>query len=491
MNLQRLVFPMLAAAVLTLAARAQEPCLPTDTPRQCFRRAVPVPVGSLPEQPAVQQAAKATESTVASFNTGADGLDAPVRSTLKDFLSVLSSNLDTAVLGGDDTRLTFGYKLPVTLLGESRQVLLETEFVKPTLSELTKSTADPATLPELEKSLTTLDDFTAGLTFTPSTRRFGRLIAPHRALFAAMFLATADSSDAAFAQALAAAGLAMADADRPFPDATVLAAFDAAARAAIPLATNSVNEQFARLLHNQPQLHATASHRFRKDIAGPREWAVRVTWEIGSQNLNGFYRHEGRDCGEHSLRPEDAGRCAAALDLYMRRTTTALTADRLALSVTYRDTEHIEKQAVVPTRALEYEVAYGRPFAAFVPGREGRIELRYKFANGLETGAIVTTPALLDAARDPEPETLAFRPTFERQAAALTYTQQVNERLSIPVSVVYTDRQHFVPRDPSRVSPPILTDVLAVNETGMSVYAGLVYRILPPRPGGKRCRCCC
>src|SRR5688572_6508278 len=289
MNAHRIVFPMLVVAALTL--RAQEPCLPTDTPRHCFHRAVAVPEGSLPPQPVVQQAAKAVESTVASFMTSASGLNAPVRSTLKDFLSVLSSNADTAVLGGDDTHLTFGYRI-------YRQLRLETEFVNPQLSELTKSTSDAATIAELEKSLTALDDLTAGLTFAPSTRRFGQLIAPHRTLFESMLLV----------QALAAGGIAATDADKPFTGLAVdPAAFDAAARALPP---KGVSEQFARLLKNQPQLYATASHRFRKDVVGPREWAARLTWEIGTQNLNGFYRNEGRGCGEHSFRVEDAARCA-------------------------------------------------------------------------------------------------------------------------------------------------------------------------------------
>lgn len=505
MYVRLLALPLLAFVSLPVpTARAQGTCVPTDTPRQCFLRAMPVPEGSTAAA-AVAPAAQAVQASVATFNSGAADLSGPIRSTLKDFLSVLSSSLDSPVLGDDGTRLTFGYNLPVTLLGASRQVRLETEFVEPQLSELTKTTlaADPAALAAAEQSLSTLDDFTAGLTFAPSTPRFGRRIEPHRTLFASMFLASAFASQAdaqnALAQALVQGGVAAADIDRPFRElvadpataGAVAAAFEAAARAAVPPpVSGGFSDRFAQLLNNQPQLYATASHRFRRDVAGPREWAVRVAWEIGSRNLNGFYRNEGRDCGAHSSAPEDAARCATALDEYMRRATGVLSADRLELSLTYRDTEHIAAQAVVPTRTLEYEVAYGRPFASFVPGREGRIELRWKFAGSTSTGTITTAPNALAATRLPEEDELTFRPQREKSTAAVTYTQKISDRLSLPVSVVYTEREAFLPSDPDRVSPPLPVREVVLPQERLAVHVGLLYRIVPPRPGARPCCCC-
>lgn len=112
------------------------------------------------------------------------------------------------------------------------------------------------------------------------------------------------------------------------------------------------------------------------------------------------------------------------------------------------------------------------------------------FAGNTSTGTITTTPAALAAARLPEEEVLTFRPQREKMTAAVTYTQKLSDRLSLPVSVVYSEREAFLPSDPDRVSPPLPVRAVMVPEERLAVHAGLLYRIVPPRPGTRPCCCC-
>lgn len=513
--------PIVLAAVLfvTVAegATGQERCLATDTPRQCFQRLVPPPPSSksAARQAAVNQAADDVQTVVASMNSGVFDPNAPARAALKDLLSVLSGTLDTAVVGDDGTKLNFGYSLPVPLLGARRPLRLETTFVKPQLSDNARSAlaANPAQLTVLDQSLTTLDDIGLTLTFAPASRRFGRDVEPHRPLFAALFLAaafpSAGDAAAALGGALQAAGIAPADADRTFAQSfageternAAIAAFAAAAGAALTPLSTSFSEEFGRLLHNQPQLYVSALYHPREDVVGPPEWGAEVTWEIGTQNLNGFYRGDGRDCGAASLDSAAAARCRTALAAYMERTTRARQAGRLALSVRVTGTTEtrVALSNAVPydhpaTRTLTYSATYGRPFASLISGKEGRVDLRVAYDGKTSVADVTTTTGgFARGARsefhDVPPQILP--PPRRRITAALTYTQQLNERLAIPVSVVYRNGVTYFGGDGGVVSPPLPAEPVAVEQEKMSVHVGLTYKVTGPRRVGTGRDCCC
>jgi hypothetical protein len=508
---------LLLAIVGSVPAMAQPHCAASDTPRQCIVRWIPGAArpGSTTTTNAVP-AAQAVQNTVASFIGGQDSLDPPSRTALKDFLSILSGSLDASTLGDDGTALTFGYSLPGTILGAQRPIRLETVFVRPQLSAATTAViTDPDALARLEKSLSSLDDDTATLTFHPESRRVGLRLDPHLALFTAVYLGALRKSGADpeifLTQAAAAAGIVADDLNRPINDLaadpiaqrTLLAALETSAAAAFSTLPPDLTKDFAILLGNQPQVYASALYHHRKDIIGPPEFAARVTWESSTRNLNTFYRSEGRDCMEGSPRDDFDEHCAAAFAAHLQRVPTARRGDRLALSLEYRATAQmtvsptgaLTPYTVQPTRSLVYAAVYGRPFASFITGKEGWIDFSLAYNGTTHTRTVTTRDLLTTPAAEafpPEDLPLQLPPPRVRGAAALSYTQPINERFSISVAAVYTDREESAPRRPIVISPPQERSVITLEEKGMTIHVGVTYRVPPGggSPGTKPCSCC-
>lgn len=467
----RKLAPFIVLAI-AIPLPAQTRCRATDTPRQCFERWVAASVKS-PEPPAAQ----AVKTVLASVNDGASDLNAPVQATLKDFLSVLSGSLDSAVVGNDATGVSFGYTPPIDLRGHLR---LETKFTKPVLSGQASAGLGEADRKKLESSLTALDDVKWALSYDWTTRLFGRDVRRHRPLLAALVPPPPDAQTA-FVQALAAGGIAAADAERSFGDGARAEAFENAVRGSG--APAQIETDFASLLNNQPQVYVTGFYTARRDVVGPRELGGSVTLELAGRNLNGFYRSEGRDCGTA---------CAGALNAYLARIRDPRNAPRIALSATYTSTEVLPDPSVprdpnAPDNvtSLKYRLSGGIPFLSFVTGREGRLEagVEYdgsRFKRELSRTAVRSAPfPAADIISPPLDRSVVASPIHERGSAAVTYTQALSDRLSVPVSLVYRDVE-YVARHRQ--------ELFVVRENESAVHFGLRYRIGPSRPAP---RCCC
>lgn len=515
-----------ATALLLMLANpsfAQEHCLPTDTPRDCFQRLIPAPA-SLPataaQKSGLEAAANTVKSIVASTNHGVTDVTAPTRSAIKDFMSLMAGTFDTATLGDDGSKLNLDYSLPLPILGASRPLRLSTTLTDPVLSQNARNalqTLGPERPADLEKSLTALDDITVALTFAPMSRHFGASLEPHRPLFAALFLATAyptpEAAQQAIGQAMASAGISEADLDRTFaqlvPDdsgrAATLTSFESAARSLLATVAPDISEPFAAILKNQSSVYVSARYRPRKGFIGPPEWGVDLTWALGSQNLNRFYRREGRTCDAASLDAAAAMRCRDAFREYVARTTRAHTADRLALTVHINGTTETtvafpdaEPYTHPATRTLAYSASYGRPFASLLRGQAGRFDLTVTGDGHTRVAKLDTTGSVF--ARRPRADIYqsvssgdVLPPPREPFTAAMTYTQQLSERVFVPLSLVYSERTHVVRTTPDIVSPPMPSRLVEVRETGMSVHVGVSYRITPPELDRRRknCDCCC
>lgn len=465
--LRRLISFSVLAMVIPMSA--QERCRATDTPRECFERWIPVSVKA-PEAPA----AEAVKTLVASVNDGLSDLNAPVQATLKNFLGGLSGSVDTAVTGQDATGLAFGYTLPLDLHGHAR---FETKFTKPQLSQQTLGkVTDPKEQKKLEASLSALDDVMWALSYDWTSRLAGRSVERHRSLLAAL-VPLPQEAQGAYVQALAASGIAAADAEKSFRQLNVAPlAFETAVRGAGT--PSQLEADFASLLSNQPQVYATAFYTARRDVVGPAALGATVTLELSGRNLLGFYRHEGRDCGSN---------CAQAFQGYLARVRDPRKAPRIAVWAGYARTEAtpdpVSGTTPDPVTSLTYGFSAGVPFTSLLSGKEGRLEAgvtydgttrkRELFYTSLRTAAasdIVSPPILRSTVASPE---------YERGAAAVTFTQSLSDRVSVPISFVYREVEYAV-----RFGQELST----VRERESAVHVGVRYRIVPPRPSP---RCCC
>lgn len=408
---------------VSLAAADDAGCPETDTPRQCLRR-------FLPGQ------AEAVAAAVAAANTGAGSPRVP--SAVKDFLSVTSANVDASLLDDRSQALTSTLNVPVARW----QVQLETLL-----------------------DLSNADDVRSTLSFNPTTRRFGRSIAPHREMFESTLLALL-----APAPGEELGGIAWTSFDVPFAAivedaaarAEVIDMFELAAKSPLPAEAARFVAAFATLLGNQPQLYAAASFDNRR-----RTWQGLVTWEIGTRNLNGFRAGEEKEC--------PAGRdCAEMLARYVRRS-----AGRLALSLAFqrlleRSVDVADPYVTPEAEGLVYSAAYGRRLA-----KEGRIDLAVSYdgtRSVRDTGSVV----LLEQ-REPR---RVVPPSYDRFVVTGTYTQKLSRAWSLPLSVVWSERSESQPGDCRTpiVSPPIRVCEPSVTTSGnhLTVHVGLTYK-LPPR----------
>ncbi|HET8775078.1 MAG TPA: hypothetical protein VFP80_14855 [Thermoanaerobaculia bacterium] len=467
----RRLAPFIVLAI-AIPLPAQTRCRATDTPRQCFERWVAASV-KRPEAPAAQ----AVKTVLASVNDGVSDLNAPVQASLKDFLTILSGSLNTAVVGSEETGVSFGYTPPMDLHGHLR---LETKFTKPVLSGQASAGLGDADRKKLEATLTALDDVKWALSYDWTTRFLGRDVRRHRPLLAALVPPPPDAQSA-FVQALAASSIAVADAEKSFGTVTSAEAFENAVRGAG--APTPVETDFASLLNNQPQLYVTGAYHARRDIVGPRSYEGTVTFELAGRNLNGFYRNEGRDCG---------ATCAEALKTYLVRIRDPRNAPRIALSASYTSTESVPNPAVPPDPnapdndiSRTFRLSGGVPFLSFVTGKEGRLEAGVEY-NGTTfkrelsrtTGRSAPVPAA-DIISPPLDRSVVASPIHVRGSAAVTYTQALSDRLSVPVSLVYRDVE-YVARHRQ--------ELFIVRDNESAVHVGLRYRIGPSRPAP---RCCC
>jgi hypothetical protein len=426
---------LLSLFAVVVAHAADAPlCLPSDTPRECLRKVA----GASPAQ--IAQAA-------AVANSGVNSTASPMHSTLQDFITPLGVLLDVATVGTNQKALTLNYN-PIP--GELH---VESTFITPEVSALTSSILGDVAATDLKHDLSNGDDVVLALSYQRTSKRIGVVGDPHRALIDALMLESlGGTADVSFEKS-----------------GSDPAAFATAASAAV------LDPELALRLKNQSQFFATASHHHRKDAIGPNQSSVGVTWQIGSQNLSAFYANEGRDCGAN---------CAEAFHRFVKRTPDAANAGRFSLSIEYRTREKVAgPPAQKAPHRFAYSAGYGRPFAALVSGKEGRLDLSVTY-DGQKTTRTTTFGVLSAAVSPVQPlGQLIFPTPRDRVVAAGTITQKVSDRFDVPISIVWSDQ--LDPVLPSPVAPGGVK-----SRKQLTVHAGLVWKIIPPR-GTPHPSCCC
>ena len=477
-----------SAVLLAAAAQAAEHCQPSDTVRQCVHRFLFV----LPDESDVQKtdaaasAAKSTQKAVSAVNTGITNLLSPSQTALKDFLSLLSVSGEKGSAGDAGTPLTFDYNLPVSLFGEGYKLKLQTVLAKPDLSsDLTsRLTGNDAAVTSLKNSFSYSDDITTSATLNPSSQRFGRSIAPHRAVFEDMLVSlfnTDPQADQRAGQFFKDAGVSTAKnavknfdsrLDALIPDASargkVIADLEASAQGAAFTDAVAFAKNFTALLNNQPQLYGSALYHSRKDIAGANERSAKLTYEMGRHNLNEFYGGAGHDCAPGmTINPS---LCATALNKFAQTTGAADSTDRVAVSVEYNRTDPVTvtlpqfsvDYSLPSGHKLVYSITYGRTLAETAADmmKEDRLDVAINYEDTKLAHASDNVP--LRIIRPFDDTSTATPPPRDRFVGSITYTHKINDNFALPLSLVYANHASFLPGDVTRK---------------LNAHFGLVYKL--------------
>lgn len=476
--------------LIASSAFADERCLSSETPRQCMKRLI------------TTRAYLTAQAALAGANTGPGIVSSPIRSAVKDFLSAASAHVDGPSIKDSGKDLTIDYNLPGSILGARRQVNLQVTLPDPQVSPAVAAETG-GTPPE---SLNRGDDVVATLSFNPVTQTLGRSLDPHRALFDSMLLELVGSATPGTTS------IPAASFDTPFvqlvPDTvarmTAIAEFETTMIAAMPAVAELVTQDLARLANNQPQLFVSALSHYRKPNVGQRESGFRLTWEIGTDNINSFRRAEGRDC-------EAQGTCLTAFNDYTSRTAGSHNTSRLSLAIEYHKTEQNTPALTAPpviqlgAHKLTYSAVYGHEFTSFVTGKPARIDLalNYDGKNTTHTQSI-TGSSLPHASlflNGQAPQLLP--PSATRYSAAATVTQPLFGGVSIPISVVWSEHTEWLPGTevpPVFVSPQLPfepgkghTEPFKTTTRKVEIHIGLQYKIPSPRPSSRSSssNCCC
>jgi hypothetical protein len=483
----RLVFLLI---LIASSASAEERCLSTETPRQCMKRLI------------TTRAYVTAQAALAGANTGPGIVSSPIRSAVKDFLSAGSAQIDGSSVKDSGQALTIDYNLPGSILGGRHQVNLEVTLPDPQMSTAVAAEAG-STPPE---ALTRGDDVLASLSFNPVTRSLGRSLAPHRALFDSMLLTLVGNATPGTTS------IPAASFDTPFaqlvPDAaarmTAIAEFETTMIAAIPPVADVVTQDLTRLANNQPQLFVSVLSHYRKPKVGQRESGYRLTWEIGTDNINSFRRGAGRDC-------EAQGTCLAAFNDYTSRTAAAHNTSRLSLSIEFHRIEPNNPALTAPpviqlgSHKLTYSAIYGHEFISLVTGKPARIDLalNYDGKNTTHTQSITGSSLPHASVFLNVPPSQLLPPPITRYSAAATVTQPLFGGVSIPISVVWAEHTDWLPGTqlpPVNDSPqlPSLpgnghTAPFSMTSRTVTFEVGLQFKIPSPRPSSRPTpqSCCC
>jgi hypothetical protein len=459
-------FFLTLAIALGAAAQQQQQaptCTAADTPVSCWNKFVPTVAPS--DTPATTQ--DQVQDDVTTANTGVTNLVSPSGSALKDFLSVFSASLESSTVTNNGNTVTLDTNLPAPINGDRHKIKLQVVITTAELdSQIVSALGSNSTqITALEDELSSTDDVTASLSYNPSATFVGRSIVPHGDFFDALVAAafpTQATLDQARRTAIRKANITTETVGQPFssiadPDvrAETIQAFQASASAIgnALKSTDTMRDAFALLLSNQPQAFLSGLYHYRSELVGPDEYSVKATYEMSSRNLRSFYRLY-KNCTPGAFRNDiaaadrtaTAADCLTKMQQYAAPLANMESGTRLAVSLdydksqarTYTLPENLGTVTNAESHSTKATLTLG-----FVP--MGR-------ASG-STGRLDFSASYEDVSGDPLKD--------DRFVASATYTQKINDTLSIPISLVYANHDQYLSN---------------VNEK-LNAHFGLIYKL--------------
>jgi hypothetical protein len=443
--MKRAAIALLIVLSATVPAVAQT-CIATDTPSTCWNKFNPTTTST-----------NAVATTVATTNTGSPNLSSITNTTLRDFLSVFTAAVSTSTLTEDNGAFTLDYNLPVNLKHDNDVIKFQATFATPDLSPalVTALGTNASAITTLTDSLDQADDITASATYSPSTDRFGRTFANHRDLVESLMNAVmanlgANSTPrllAAFGDA--AAGNPALQLDTPFTvitdpakQASALAAFQAAAASQPQFAaeTKTLVDNVAELINNQEQIYFSTQYNDRNPLAGASSWTVNGTYAMGGKNITKFLAAQKKlgncDIGQmvkeqNSQTPTVSQTCLQQLNAYVGPDTIDRTW-RLALSLDFSRTE----ANTITVSQLSTPVTTPRVDSQIISLTAGR---RFDPPSSTRERRIDVTASYENVTDDPNLE--------DRIIASVTWTQEITNTFSLPITLSYANKSQFLPED--------------------------------------------
>ena len=340
-----------------------------------------------------------------------------------------------AVAGGDDA---------VESTGQHHKLIVKLEDAE-LFEPLGDAITDPALGESFRQSLGDFDDVSADFRLSLDTERHGRNLQRHSDLIDAIQRPALGGLDtqATFA-ALDAEdrivqnfGLSEADLDRPLEDvlpgpdvAPAIATIEAAHRALDDLSREFEGNLRARgffslvdLVNNQPQIVLSVEARVRDDLVGPDEQSLKLSYELGGANINGFKRFRANQQVLDAEREADERLCpdtsTCLLGYVDSKGGRVESGDRFSASLSFvsKDGYHFDDSGIaldLPSeRSLVAELGYGRYLGSRVadmgaagssrvdlavnyedvkddPARQNRTTARFTFSQGLSDGLFLT-----------------------------------------------------------------------------------------------------
>jgi|GEM_PF-1837312 len=481
--------PAILATSLFAQSLPPDTCGPQEPVADCFGRFA---------DPKPDVVVTAIVTDVAQANTGAPAvtspLTSPLASPLKDFLSLFVTSVDMATLSEkNDGALTLDWNFGSQKFTTGRPFKLQAVFNKPQLDPKVKAALGGELLQQQEASLRDTDDATISLSYSPQNRTLGRTLSPHRALID-LLTSRARTGEVEDVKTRELARLLQVfEKEEPFksnpnPQFGALTAPQKAAmgsaivsagaeQVAIAVAYRKMLrdlgvDDFRTLLNQQPQAYASAVQRSRNSLIGADETSFKLTYETSGRGLGSFYKKAQTTCNDTQLEQaqkdslagqteSDSIAVKACLDAWQAfrsdpKTKAALASpSRFAFSLEYagvrRNNVSLKSPppSVTPdpftlhrpsSESLIGSVVYGLPLIGNGPGtREGRLDFSASYEN--VTG---------DKDRD------------NRFVASAVYSQKISDMLTMPIGIVYANRDRYLK---------------TFSDRGLSMHFGLVMKM--------------
>jgi hypothetical protein len=399
---------------------------------------------------------ESVETMLQAKTTGADSFGSSIASTIKDFLPFFGSFIEFASISEDGKAVTFN------LNPGSNRLQLQSFVRQPELfSKLgdhfrsdVPEEVRKKTLETLQNGLDDFSDVSAVVTYNFLTAQMGRSmkVAQNRWLFERLYELAGSEAETAEAfrinnifnvelrdlnaiDSKITQDTMLKDIDQP-KLALVMDKLIAAARSRTEVALG-VDKSFAALVdmvNNQNQFYITVSDRLRDELIGPGEFNVKVVYEKGFGNVAGLKKAlpacfgnsdkswaetmspNGLSCGEEYRNKIDHWK--ALRD-----------GNRFSFSAEYTHLEpyHLNR----PEEGLRLDqgsswsaigkIAYGRYLSM---NQDGQQSTRLDLSASWES-----------VSDDPNRQ--------DRGVASVTFTQRINDDLSIPIALIYANHSQF------------------------------------------------
>lgn len=475
---------ILIAGLLGIApAAAQVRCDPSKSATDCWLEAMDdVPTPEAVKSGVEQNGAALEEEEGAELlakPTGVDTGGLNLASNTKNFLPLLAlSGLlgEGEDLDGDGVYV-FDLNFLIPGLAEDNNSQIQAAVnSQPKLSDAVKE-ALPAEgrddlVSGLEGKLGQLDDYTLSYTYNWNDRRHGRGFNHYRNRFASLTRAVSRNFERAPVDPLRSL-LDLINQDpelrgdpdlltQPFDqisDAKKRQALKAKVESSAELARTILDRNrqqlalaglgsFADLVNNQPQLHFSASQRFRAPVVGGDETSIKITYEWGGADLNHALAggcNETLDTPDTSALEQQPGTldtCLATFGKYVKDHKSDIESGRrLSFSGEYLDIDEetvelpdqdITGLTLAGARKVILSAGWSQSFGKAAPGRQ---PLRLDLVANYE-----------DVSDDPMRQ--------DRGTATLTITKQFGD-LAVPFGIVYANHGEFLPEVDEKLSAHI------------------------------------